>query len=49
MIEGPLRAILIGVILGVVPAYRVSKLKLVNALRYEETDKWKKRKGATPF
>jgi putative ABC transport system permease protein len=35
MIEGLLLAILIGVISGVVPAYRASKLKPVDALRYE--------------
>ena len=35
MIEGLALAILIGVISGVVPAYRASKLKPVDALRYE--------------
>jgi putative ABC transport system permease protein len=35
MVEGLLLAILIGVISGVVPAYRASKLKPVDALRYE--------------
>jgi putative ABC transport system permease protein len=35
MIEGLILAVLIGVISGVVPAYRASKLKPVDALRYE--------------
>jgi putative ABC transport system permease protein len=35
MIEGLTLAIIIGVISGVVPAYRASKLKPVDALRYE--------------
>ncbi|WP_048143509.1 ABC transporter permease [Methanosarcina horonobensis] len=35
MIEGLVLAVLIGVISGVVPAYRASKLKPVDALRYE--------------
>ena len=35
MIEGLALAIMIGVISGVVPAYRASKLKPVDALRYE--------------
>jgi len=35
MIEGLALAIIIGVISGVVPAYRASKLKPVDALRYE--------------
>jgi len=35
MIEGLAMAVLIGVISGVVPAYRASKLKPVDALRYE--------------
>jgi putative ABC transport system permease protein len=35
MIEGLVLAIVIGVISGVVPAYRASKLKPVDALRYE--------------
>ena len=35
MIEGLIMAIAIGVISGVVPAYRASKLKPVDALRYE--------------
>jgi putative ABC transport system permease protein len=35
MFEGLLLAVSIGVISGVVPAYRASKLKPVDALRYE--------------
>lgn len=35
MFEGLSLAVLIGVISGVVPAYRASKLKPVDALRYE--------------
>ncbi len=35
MLEGLTLAVLIGVISGVVPAYRASKLKPVDALRYE--------------
>jgi putative ABC transport system permease protein len=35
MVEGLLLAVSIGVISGVVPAYRASKLKPVDALRYE--------------
>ncbi len=35
MVEGLALAVLIGVISGVVPAYRASKLKPVDALRYE--------------
>jgi putative ABC transport system permease protein len=35
MLEGLSLAVLIGVISGVVPAYRASKLKPVDALRYE--------------
>jgi putative ABC transport system permease protein len=35
MVEGLGLAVLIGVISGVVPAYRASKLKPVDALRYE--------------
>jgi putative ABC transport system permease protein len=35
MIEGLVLAVVIGVISGVVPAYRASKLKPVDALRYE--------------
>ncbi|MPM91769.1 hypothetical protein SDC9_138903 [bioreactor metagenome] len=35
MIEGLIMAVAIGVISGVVPAYRASKLKPVDALRYE--------------
>ena len=35
MIEGLALAVMIGVISGVVPAYRASKLKPVDALRYE--------------
>jgi len=35
MALGLILAILIGVISGVVPAYRASKLKPVDALRYE--------------
>ena len=35
MIEGLVLAIVIGVVSGVVPAYRASKLKPVDALRYE--------------
>ena len=35
MVEGLVLAVLIGVISGVVPAYRASKLKPVDALRYE--------------
>jgi putative ABC transport system permease protein len=34
-IEGLVIAVTIGVISGVVPAYRASKLKPVDALRYE--------------
>ena len=35
MVEGLLLAVSIGVISGVIPAYRASKLKPVDALRYE--------------
>jgi putative ABC transport system permease protein len=35
MAEGLTLAVLIGVISGVVPAYRASKLRPVDALRYE--------------
>jgi putative ABC transport system permease protein len=35
MFEGLFLAVSIGVISGVVPAYRASKLKPVDALRYE--------------
>ncbi len=35
MVEGLVLAIVIGVISGVVPAYRASKLRPVDALRYE--------------
>jgi putative ABC transport system permease protein len=35
IVEGLLLAVSVGVISGVVPAYRASRLKLVDALRYE--------------
>ncbi len=35
MVFGLLLAVLIGVISGIIPAYRASKLKPVDALRYE--------------
>jgi putative ABC transport system permease protein len=35
IVEGLVLAVLIGVISGAVPAYRASKMKPVDALRYE--------------
>jgi putative ABC transport system permease protein len=35
IVEGLFLAIIIGIISGVIPAYRASKLKPVDALRYE--------------